>query len=131
MSADPIAPLREWLTAWHEAVRAKDFEAGKKMCAPDMVAFGTVAPFVTGIDEIMKAQWLNVWPNTKGFTIDVAGALGGIVGDHAWVAATWDSRGFRPDGAEFARPGRCTIIFARRDGRWLATHTHFSLSPAR
>ena len=127
--SDPIGPLRAWLTAWHTAVQNVDFATGKTMCAPDIVAFGTVAPFVTGIDEVMKAQWSNVWPVTKGFTIDVANARGGIVGDHGWIAATWDSRGFRPDGTEFARPGRCTIIFARREGRWLATHTHFSLIP--
>jgi ketosteroid isomerase-like protein len=129
--SDPIAPLRDWLTRWHTAVQARDFETGKSMCAPDMVAFGTVAPFVTGIDEVMKQQWHHVWPNTRGFTIDVANARGEIVGDRAWVAATWDSVGFRPDGTEFDRPGRCTIVLARRDGRWLATHTHFSLSPAR
>jgi len=131
VSTDPIAPLRTWLTEWHTVVRNGDFEAGKKLCAPDMVAFGTVAPFVTGIDNIMKAQWEHVWPYIKGFTVDVANARGGIVGDHAWVAATWDSRGLRPDGTDFDRPGRCTVILARRTGTWPATHTHFSLSPLR
>ncbi|MBM4441366.1 MAG: nuclear transport factor 2 family protein [Candidatus Rokubacteria bacterium] len=130
MRHDPLAPIRAWLVDWHTAVRNQDFAAGRAMCAPDMVAFGTVAPFVTGIDEIMKAQWSHVWPNITGFTIDAANARGEILGDRAWVAATWDSRGRRPDGTEFARPGRCTIVLARRDGRWLATHTHFSLSPA-
>jgi ketosteroid isomerase-like protein len=129
--SDPIAPLRVWLTELHTAVRNQDFAAGKKLCADDMVAFGTVAPFVTGIDNIVKAQWEMVWPYIKGFTIDTANARGGINGDHAWVAATWDSRGMRPDGTDFDRPGRCTVILARRGGRWLATHTHFSLSPLR
>jgi ketosteroid isomerase-like protein len=129
--SDSIAPLRTWLTEWHTAVRNRDFETGRKMCAPDMVAFGTVAAFVTGIDKIVQAQWNNVWPYIKDFTIDAANARGGIVGDHGWVAATWTSRGLRPDGTDFDRPGRCTIIFERRDGRWLATHTHFSLSPHR
>jgi ketosteroid isomerase-like protein len=128
---DPIVPLREWLVRWHTAVQNRDFETGRSMCAADMVAFGTVAPFVTGIDEIMKAQWHHDWPHTRGFTIDVANARGEIIGDHAWAAATWDSIGFHADGTEFPRPGRCTIVFARRDGRWLATHTHFSLSPSR
>ncbi len=128
---DPMAPLRAWLTDWHTAVRNRDFDAGKTLCAPDLVAFGTVAPFVMGIENVMKAQWEHVWPYIKGFTIDAAGAHGGIEGDHGWVAATWESRGLRPDGTDFHRPGRCTIIFARRHGRWLATHTHFSLSPNR
>ena len=129
--SDPIAPLRAWLKEWDAAVRNRDFEAGTTMCAPEMFAFGTVAPFVTGVEQIKKAQWEHVWPYTKGFTIDAANARGAILGDHAWVAATWDSRGLRPDGTDFDRPGRCTIIFARRNTRWLATHTHFSLSPLR
>ena len=39
------------------------------------------------------------------------------------------SLGVKPDGSTFRRPGRCTVALARRDGRWLATHTHFSLFP--
>jgi hypothetical protein len=35
----------------------------------------------------------------------------------------------RPDGSTFRRPGRATIAFAQRDGRWLAVHTHFTLIP--
>jgi len=60
----------------------------------------------------------------------VDGARGARLGDRGWLAATWDSRGRRADGTLFPRPGRCTIAFERRDGRWLATHTHFSLVPA-
>jgi len=44
--------------------------------------------------------------------------------------APWDSLGVRPDGTTFSRPGRLTIAFEKRDGRGLARHTHFSLSPA-
>ncbi len=50
--------------------------------------------------------------------------------DRAWVAAPGDSLGVRPDGTTFSRPGRLTIAFEKRDGRWLARHTHCSLSPA-
>ncbi len=53
----------------------------------------------------------------------------GFAGDRAWIAAPWTSRGTRADGTTFPRPGRCTIAFERRDGRWLAVHTHFSLTP--
>jgi ketosteroid isomerase-like protein len=127
--SDPIAPLRAWLGAWQDRVRAVDFEGGRALCAPDLVAFGTVAPFVEGLDAVMAAQWTHVWPNIRDFTIRVADARGEILGDRAWVAAPWDSRGVHPDGRTFSRPGRCTVILARREGRWLATHTHFSLTP--
>ncbi|HEU4370438.1 MAG TPA: nuclear transport factor 2 family protein [Methylomirabilota bacterium] len=128
-AAEPIAPLRAWLREWQACVRAVDFEAGRKMCAPDIVAFGTVAPMVEGIDKVMAGQWHQVWANIRDFTIHDARARGVITGDHGWVATTWDSLGLRSDGSTFRRPGRLTIAFVRRDGRWLATHTHFSLTP--
>jgi len=130
MSGDGLAPLRDWLRAWQACVRAVDFAAGRKLCAEDLVAFGTVVPFVTGLDAVEREQWRNVWPVIRDFTIDVDGARGAIAGDRGWLAAVWDSRGRRADGATFARPGRCTVAFERRGGRWLATHTHFSLTPA-
>lgn len=126
---DPIAALRGWLRDFSACVHAVDFEGGRAMCAPDLVAFGTVAEFVVGLDRVMAEQWRRVWPNIREFTILADRALGGITGDHAWVAAPWDSRGVRADGSTFPRPGRLTIILERRHGRWLATHTHFSLSP--
>lgn len=128
---DGLAPLREWLRALQAAVGAVDFAAGRRLCAHDVVAFGTVAPFVTGVDALEAHQWRNVWGAIRDFTIDADGAHGAVMGDRGWIAATWTSRGVRPDGTTFARPGRCTIALERRDGRWLATHTHFSLTPTR
>lgn len=127
---DPIAPLRAWLTAWQARVRAVDFAGGRRLCAPGLVAFGTRATFVQGLDRVEAEQWRHVWPVIRDFTVRVAEAQGAVAGDHAWVAAPWDSLGVRPDGSTFPRPGRLTIAFRLVDGRWLATHTHFSLAPA-
>jgi catechol 2,3-dioxygenase-like lactoylglutathione lyase family enzyme/ketosteroid isomerase-like protein len=129
-SADEIAPLREWLQDLQAAVRAVDFEAGRRLCAPEMFAFGTVAPFVSGLDHVMAEQWRNVWPAIREFTIRADLARGAVIGDRAWVAAPWDSLGVRADGSTFPRPGRATVVLERRGGRWLATHTHFSLFPS-
>jgi len=128
--ADDLTALRDWLRALQRCVRAVDFAAGRTLCAPDMVAFGTVAPFVQGLDAIEREQWRRVWPVIQEFTIDADGARGAVSSDRGWIAATWDSRGTLPDGGTFPRPGRCTVAFERRDGRWLATHTHFSLVPS-
>jgi catechol 2,3-dioxygenase-like lactoylglutathione lyase family enzyme/ketosteroid isomerase-like protein len=126
---DPIAPLRDWLRELQAAVRAVDYDRGRALCAPDLVAFGSVAEFVRGLDRVVAEQWQRVWPNIRDFTIRVDEALGGIRETQGWVAAPWDSLGVRPDGATFRRPGRMTIAFTRTDGRWLATHTHVSLTP--
>jgi ketosteroid isomerase-like protein len=127
--ADSIAPLRDWLRRWQACVRAVDFESGRAMCAPEIVAFGTVVPMAEGIEDVMAGQWHKVWANIREFTVHDERARGAIAGEHGWVATTWDSRGTRADGTTFRRPGRLTIAFVRRDGRWLASHTHFSLIP--
>lgn len=126
---DPIAPLRAWLRALESRVRAVDFDGGRALCSRDLVAFGTVADFVRGLDRVVVEQWQRVWPNIRDFTIRADEAVGGIRDDQAWVAAPWDSLGVRADGSTFRRPGRLTIAFTRSDGQWLATHTHFSLTP--
>jgi catechol 2,3-dioxygenase-like lactoylglutathione lyase family enzyme/ketosteroid isomerase-like protein len=126
---DPLAPLRAWLEALQRCVRAGDFESGRALCAPGLIAFGTVAPFVEGLEAVMQQQWRRVWPNIRDFTIRLDDLRGEVDGDRAWVAARWDSLGLRADGSTFPRPGRLTIQFRRQDGAWLATHTHFSLSP--
>jgi ketosteroid isomerase-like protein len=84
---------------------------------------------VAGVDAVMDRQCKHVWPRIREFTVRVEEARGAIDGDRGWVATRWDSLGVRPDGATFARPGRLTILFERRRGRWLASHTHFSLTP--
>lgn len=76
----------------------------------------------------MTLQWQRVWPTLRDFTIRTDQAIGAISGSKSWVAAPWESIGVRADGSTFARPGRATITFVHRDGRWLATHTHFSFA---
>ncbi len=129
VDADPLAPLRAWLLTWQARVRAGDLAGGRELCAPELLAFGTRAEMVEGVDAVMNAQWRHVWPRIREFTVDAIGARGAVEGDRGWVATRWDSQVSRPDGSSFPRPGRLTILFERRDGRWLATHTHFSLTP--
>jgi ketosteroid isomerase-like protein len=86
--------------------------------------------FVEDIDRVTEQQWRRVWPNIRDFTIRTDAVRGEISGDRAWAAAPWDSLDVRPDGTTFSRPGRLTIALETRDGRWLARHTHCSLSPA-
>jgi catechol 2,3-dioxygenase-like lactoylglutathione lyase family enzyme/ketosteroid isomerase-like protein len=126
---DPLAPIRAWLRRLEACVRAVDFEGGRRLCASDIIAFGTVAYFVEGLERVVEQQWRHVWPRIRDFTIRVDEARGAVTDGAAWVAAPWDSTGVRPDGTTFARPGRLTIALACLDGLWLATHTHFSLSP--
>jgi ketosteroid isomerase-like protein len=129
MNDDTEAVLRAWLERFAACVRAKDFDAARPMIAEDVVSFGTRANVVAGRENLIAQQWRHIWPTIEGFTFNLDTLHWRQSGDLAWAVLTWDSRGFRPDGTPFPRPGRATFAFARRDGRWLATHTHFSLFP--
>ena len=126
---DELTPIRAWLTEFAGYVRNVDFAGGRTMCVPNLLIFGTYAEMVEGLDHAIEAQWKNIWPNIRNFSIKADQAKGEVAGNSAWVAAPWDSLGVREDGSTFYRPGRLTIILERRDGRWLARHTHFSLTP--
>jgi len=121
---------RIWLAALQRCVRAVDYAAARPLFAPDVQAFGTHAAVVSGRDGLEREQWQQIWPAIREFTFRLAEVR--CVGDEAVLGAIvpWDSLGVRPDGTAFPRPGRATIILVRREDRWVAVHSHFSLAPA-
>jgi ketosteroid isomerase-like protein len=128
MTTPPATP-EEWLRTFEAAVRARDFDAGRQMFAEDAVAFGTWARAVSGLDNIIREQWQNVWPRIRGFRFDPDARVR-TSGDTAWIASGWQTEATGPDGRPFTRPGRGTFVLERRAGRWLAVHSHFSLLPS-
>jgi ketosteroid isomerase-like protein len=121
--------LRRWFEQFEGYVRRRDFAGGRTLFADDVVAFGTRADVVRGLDTLAANQWQPTWPAIADFTFrhDQLHVEGD--GDIAWAVVPWTSTGFHPNGTAFERPGRATLTFARRGGRWLATHSHFSLNP--
>jgi ketosteroid isomerase-like protein len=127
-TADAIA--RAWLAELEACVGAQDFARGRTIFAEDAVAFGSVAAMLVGLDALEQDQWQRVWPFIRAFRFAIDEVYSGIAGPLLWLACPWTSEGVRADGTTFARPGRMTAILQRRDGRWLAVHTHFSLVPS-
>ena len=123
--------VREWLVEMQSCVRAVDYARGEQLFALDVVGFGTFEGMAEGRPVLRSAQWSQIWPTIRDFTFGLDDLHGGSEGDLAWGACVWSSTGYRPDGSAFARPGRMTVVLERRQGRWLAIHTHFSLFPPR
>src|SRR5262249_3045964 len=118
----------QWLRDFEGACRGRDFETGRRLFADDAVAFGTWATAVSGLSNIEREQWRNVWPRTRGFKFEEH-PVTQMTGDAGWVAATWSSDATGPDGRSFTRSGRATFVLSRRDGRWRCVHSHVSLLP--
>lgn len=123
------APISEWLREFAGYVRDVDYEAGQGLFADDVIAFGTVSRRAETLEELVENQWKHVWGQTEGFHFDLETAKIEVCGSIAWVAVTWESRFLDRSVSPNERSGRATIILRCSDGKWEATHTHFSMSP--
>jgi ketosteroid isomerase-like protein len=131
VSPEIVERAREWLLEMQACVRAIDYACARPLFAEDVVAFGTFAAVVSGRERLEHEQWRNIWPTIRDFTfrLDQLHCLGSE--DALCLVVPWDSVGRRDDGQPFDRPGRATLLLTSRDGRLIATHSHFSVAPTR
>lgn len=117
---------------WGRHVVARAFAEARTMFEPDMVAFGTFADFIHGIDAVERDQWRQVWPMIADFRFATEHTHVDVSPDRlmASAAVPWTSTGFDQDGRPFPRNGRATVTLRRTsvDAPWRGVHTHFSLN---
>jgi ketosteroid isomerase-like protein len=120
----------DWLKAFAQAVRDRDFEAGRRCFEDHAMGFGTVCVRADGVAELEQRQWRAVWPVNEGFDFDYddVRVFGGK--DTLTVATCWRSTGLPGSRQLGVRCGRASLVLQRRDGVWRAVHSHFSLDPA-
>ena len=119
-----------WLERFAGYVRDVDYAAARPLFHPDVLAFGTHRDIIEGLASWQATQWDNVWPRTSDFRFDTDAARVLVSSDNtmAAVVVSWTSTGYHQDRTTFERPGRATLVFAKRDGAWLCTHSHMSLN---
>lgn len=124
------ASVERWLAEFADAVRRRDFAAGRVMFFEGVTSFGTVAGRADEIDDLQSRQWERVWPFTRGFHFVDGTIRIDVSGSRAWATAEWRSEGIAADGRSFPRSGRATLILHEHASGWLAHHTHFSFDPS-
>ena len=128
---DDLAQVKAWFQRLAECVQAVDYEAAYPLFADDLVAFGTFNDFVRERPDVVREQWMNVWPTIRNFRWRLDGVQAMVAGDRlsAVGLAIFDSDGFDPQGKLFDRRGRATVAFKRAaiGEPWVAIHTHMSL----
>ncbi|MGI9149696.1 MAG: YybH family protein [Chloroflexota bacterium] len=130
-SSQGVESARAWLLEMQASVRSVDYARARPLFAEDVVSFGTFAAIVSGREHLEHEQWRNIWPTIRDFTfrLEQLHCLG--ADDGLCVVVPWDSVGQREDGQAFDRPGRATLLLSVRGERLVATHSHFSVAPAR
>ncbi|HKG25566.1 MAG TPA: nuclear transport factor 2 family protein [Thermomicrobiales bacterium] len=127
---DVGAIARAWLAEMQACVRTEDYARCRAIFADDVVAFGTRAALVVGLEALERDQWRHIWGAIRGFAFLMTDVHCRGYGDAGiWVACPWTSEGRGPDGEWRERLGRMTAVLERRGERWLAVHTHHSLVP--
>jgi ketosteroid isomerase-like protein len=128
---DSEAIVTSWLAEMQDCVRAKDYKRCRAIFADDVVAFGTRAALVSGLDALEHDQWRHIWGTIQEFTFLTDDLHYRAYGDQGiWLACPWTSQGRGPDGEWHERRGRITAVLERRGDQWLAVHTHHSLVPS-
>lgn len=128
------AEVRDWLTEFAACVRTEDYERGRKLFAPGVYAFGTVAEAASGLDQLVANQWQQVWGRTRDFNIDLDSAVIEPGQDDAlsYALVRWRSFHAASGSDAPARIGRATLIFHSSPDAphgIQACHSHFSETP--
>jgi ketosteroid isomerase-like protein len=127
-SAEEIALA--WLAEMQACVGAVDFARCRAIFAEEVVGFGTRARVAIGLDALERDQWRHIWGKIRNFTFLTDEMHCSCAGEEGvWLACPWTSQVPAAGGQWGHRPGRITAVLERRDGRWLAVHTHHSLVP--
>lgn len=125
------ASVTHWVDGWGAEVAAVDLTAGRRRFADDVIAFGTYADVVAGLDRLMHDQWSQVWPKIEEFRFLTEEMHVLVAPDRCMAVAVvgWTSLGIDEKGERFPRPGRATVVLQRSstDDEWVGAHTHFSL----
>jgi ketosteroid isomerase-like protein len=129
MTGSVEGDVLSWLREMEACVRAEDYARCRVIFAPEVVAFGSRGARLTGLEALERDQWRRVWGTIRDFTFLTERLAWGGSGEMAWLACHWTSTGTGPDGLPVDRPGRMTAVLERREGRWVAVHTHHSLNP--
>lgn len=123
--------VHAWLAEWQQCIRDRDYARARRLFDPGVVAFGTVAARMDGIDQLVREQWQPVWEHTRDFEFDMSRCALVLAGeDHCVVAIPWASVATgSTERREHRRSGRASIVLRLSEGALRCVHTHFSIDP--
>ncbi len=131
VAAQTRREIEQAIDTMADAYRDRDLDAVMACFASDSdaVLIGTGADEKrVGPDEI-RLQVERDWGQTESAEMAFSWSSIGSAGEVAWAAldGTFD---VRAGGQAMSLAIRCSLVFEKRDGRWLIVHSHFSTPAA-
>jgi uncharacterized protein (TIGR02246 family) len=122
------AQIRDMVSEWVKAVRAKDLNGSTSDYASDVVLFDVVNPLQhVGSDAARKRaqEWFSSFESPIGYEIR---DLKVTAGDDVAVCHSLNHvSGTTTQGKEIDMWWRATVCLRKSDGKWLVTHEHSSV----
>lgn len=120
----------EWLRQWESMINAADFAGARLLFSPDVISFGTLTGFMSGLQELEKLQWRKIWPTIKDFKFDDPMVLfSGEPAASAVIVSLWHSKGKTSGGGWYDRKGRATLVLRLEKNLLVCCHSHLSMHP--
>lgn len=122
------AAIRDLLTSWAAAVRAKDLRAVLAHHAEDISMFDVPPPFESRGIDAYKDTWAlfySTQPEPVAFDIKRLDIVAGA--DVAFAYALMQCAEFAQDGRRVPLDFRLTVGLRKTDGRWIIVHEHHSV----
>lgn len=120
--------VRELLTKWAAAVRAKDLRAVLAQHADDISMFDVPPPFESRGLQAYRQTWAlfySAQPEPVAFDIKRLDVVAGA--DVAFAYALMQCAEIAPDGRRVPLDFRLTVGLRKVDGRWTVVHEHHSV----
>jgi len=123
--------VREWLKKLSELIRNNEYDLAEQFFEKDVFGFGTIAREYLSLEDWRFNQWEKCWKNTKNFNFDLDDFRCVVSSDKSLIVVrtTWSSTGIKPNGSEFPREGRSTIVLKNNSDSLKGIHNHYSVIP--
>jgi uncharacterized protein (TIGR02246 family) len=113
------------------AYKTRNLEAFMTCFAPDsdVVVYGTGADEKRIGPEQIRFQVERDWSQSESAEMAFTWRTIEAAGDVAWAALD-GAFNVRAGGQAISLPARASVVFEKRDGKWIIVHSHFSTPPA-
>lgn len=114
--------------AWADAFNSRQMDRVLAQYAPDAVLWGTRSQIVRDTPDLIRDYFSNM-PTQPHTRVALGESRIRLFGDVAINTGYYTFTGRAADGTPTTSPARHTLVFAKRDGRWIIVEHHSSSVP--